>query len=310
MQCCSAVECSAVQSSVGVQSSAGVRCSAVPHPSLAGSLGPAAAPPLPPRSVGAHAHGRAHLSPVLATHPSRLPRRCRTLALEGGPAPHACARTGGDSSALRTHRHLVCCSPPAMGYCSLKGGHIPKCSSRLGAGSSHVQLWRWPRLLPLPAAPPPTSPRCCFSPAQLDRTGRSRQKGPVPQLLRMLHALSHSCCACCTPSATARRTTPLLPPAPPPLAQLDLDWSFQMKGPVPQLSRQALIPGGSVEINHGNLFGDSQVRGIHMCVCACVCVCVCACVRVCVCVCMRACVCACACACVCVWWCGCLGSGL
>eukprot|EP00983_Pelagomonas_calceolata_P084695 1156406-Pelagomonas_calceolata.AAC.4 len=34
-----------------------------------------------------------------------------------------------------------------------------------------------------------------------------------------------------------------------------------MKGPVPQLSRQALIPGGSVEINHGNLFGDSQVRG-------------------------------------------------
>ena len=43
---------------------------------------------------------------------------------------------------------------------------------------------------------------------------------------------------------------------------MDLDWSFQMKGPVPMLTRQSLIPGGSVEINHGNLFGDSQVGGL------------------------------------------------
>ncbi|KAF5842636.1 75 kDa chloroplast membrane translocon [Dunaliella salina] len=46
--------------------------------------------------------------------------------------------------------------------------------------------------------------------------------------------------------------------------ELDLDWSFQMKGPVPQLSRQALIPGGSVEINHGNLFGDSQSLSVSL----------------------------------------------
>ena len=40
--------------------------------------------------------------------------------------------------------------------------------------------------------------------------------------------------------------------------QMDLDWTFQMKGGLPSINRQSLIPGGSVEISHENLFGDSQ----------------------------------------------------
>lgn len=43
--------------------------------------------------------------------------------------------------------------------------------------------------------------------------------------------------------------------------QMDLDWAFQMKGGVPLLSRQSLIPGGSVEISHENLFGN---RCVHL----------------------------------------------
>ncbi len=46
--------------------------------------------------------------------------------------------------------------------------------------------------------------------------------------------------------------------------QMDLDWAFQMKGPVPQVSRQALVPGGSVEISHENLFGDSQSLSVSL----------------------------------------------
>ncbi len=45
---------------------------------------------------------------------------------------------------------------------------------------------------------------------------------------------------------------------------MDLDWTFQMKGVVPQLSRQALIPGGNVEISHENLFGDSQSLSVSL----------------------------------------------
>lgn len=41
--------------------------------------------------------------------------------------------------------------------------------------------------------------------------------------------------------------------------EMDLDWAFQMKGGVPLLSRQSLIPGGSVEISHENLFGNRCV---------------------------------------------------
>eukprot|EP00798_Chlamydomonas_sp_ICE-L_P024402 gene24402-10007_t len=41
--------------------------------------------------------------------------------------------------------------------------------------------------------------------------------------------------------------------------KMDLDWVFKSaKGIIPSISRQALIPGGSVEISHANLFGDSQ----------------------------------------------------
>jgi outer membrane protein assembly factor BamA len=40
--------------------------------------------------------------------------------------------------------------------------------------------------------------------------------------------------------------------------EMDLDWTFQMKGGLPNINRQSLIPGGSVEISHENLFGDSQ----------------------------------------------------
>jgi hypothetical protein len=39
---------------------------------------------------------------------------------------------------------------------------------------------------------------------------------------------------------------------------MDLDWTFQLKNGVPALTPQSLIPGGSVEIAHENLFGDSQ----------------------------------------------------
>jgi hypothetical protein len=45
---------------------------------------------------------------------------------------------------------------------------------------------------------------------------------------------------------------------------MDLDWAFQLKDGVPQLSRQALIPGGSVELTHENLFGDSQSLSVSL----------------------------------------------
>ncbi|GIL43025.1 hypothetical protein Vafri_837 [Volvox africanus] len=40
--------------------------------------------------------------------------------------------------------------------------------------------------------------------------------------------------------------------------ELDLDWSFQLKNGLPSLTRQSLIPGGSVEVTHENLFGNSE----------------------------------------------------
>jgi len=46
--------------------------------------------------------------------------------------------------------------------------------------------------------------------------------------------------------------------------EMDLDWTFQMKGMLPQLSRQALVPGGNVEISHENLFGDSQSLNVSL----------------------------------------------
>lgn len=48
------------------------------------------------------------------------------------------------------------------------------------------------------------------------------------------------------------------------LLQLDLDWAFQLKDGVPQLNRQSLIPGGSVELTHENLFGDSQSLSLSL----------------------------------------------
>lgn len=46
--------------------------------------------------------------------------------------------------------------------------------------------------------------------------------------------------------------------------QLDLDWAVQIKDGVPQLNRQSLIPGGSVELTHENLFGDSQSLSVSL----------------------------------------------
>lgn len=46
--------------------------------------------------------------------------------------------------------------------------------------------------------------------------------------------------------------------------EMDLDWAFQLKDGVPQLSRQSLIPGGSVELTHENLFGDSQSLSVSL----------------------------------------------
>ncbi|KAJ9504829.1 hypothetical protein QJQ45_005429 [Haematococcus lacustris] len=46
--------------------------------------------------------------------------------------------------------------------------------------------------------------------------------------------------------------------------EMDLDWTFQMKGLLPQLSRQSLVPGGSVEISHENLLGDSQSLSVSL----------------------------------------------
>jgi hypothetical protein len=45
---------------------------------------------------------------------------------------------------------------------------------------------------------------------------------------------------------------------------MNLDWAFALKDGVPQLSRQALIPGGSVEVTHENLFGDSQSLSVSL----------------------------------------------
>lgn len=53
-------------------------------------------------------------------------------------------------------------------------------------------------------------------------------------------------------------TACVLPP------QLDLDWAFQLKDGIPQLTRQSLIPGGSVELTHENLFGDSQSLSVSL----------------------------------------------
>lgn len=45
---------------------------------------------------------------------------------------------------------------------------------------------------------------------------------------------------------------------------MDLDWAFALKDGVPQISRQSLIPGGSVEVSHENLFGDSQSLSVSL----------------------------------------------
>jgi outer membrane protein assembly factor BamA len=46
--------------------------------------------------------------------------------------------------------------------------------------------------------------------------------------------------------------------------EMDLDWTIQTKNGLPQLNRQSLIPGGSVEISHENLFGDSQSMTVSL----------------------------------------------
>lgn len=51
-------------------------------------------------------------------------------------------------------------------------------------------------------------------------------------------------------------------PSPPP--QLDLDWSFQLKNGIPRVTRQSLIPGGSVEVSHENLFGNSESASVSL----------------------------------------------
>ena len=45
---------------------------------------------------------------------------------------------------------------------------------------------------------------------------------------------------------------------------MDLDWTFQMKNGLPKINRQSVIPGGSVEISHENLLGDSQSLSVSL----------------------------------------------
>jgi hypothetical protein len=96
-------------------------------------------------------------------------------------------------------------------------------------------------------------------------------------------AAAPACCSCCNAAGWPRHPQLLLDTAPsalhchsPPSSsphphshhppphhhhqppQMDLDWSFQLKSGLPSITPQALIPGGSVEISHENLFGDSQ----------------------------------------------------
>jgi len=40
--------------------------------------------------------------------------------------------------------------------------------------------------------------------------------------------------------------------------ELSLDWALPLQSGVPRLGRQALVPGGSVELTHENLFGNSE----------------------------------------------------
>ncbi|KAG1677438.1 hypothetical protein FOA52_001893 [Chlamydomonas sp. UWO 241] len=46
--------------------------------------------------------------------------------------------------------------------------------------------------------------------------------------------------------------------------EMDLDWTIQTKNGLPCFNRQSLIPGGSVEISHENLFGDSQSMTVSL----------------------------------------------
>jgi hypothetical protein len=72
----------------------------------------------------------------------------------------------------------------------------------------------------------------------------------------LLTSYLYCMCTACVPLPVYR--FPVLPP------QLDLDWAFQLKDGIPQLTRQSLIPGGSVELTHENLFGDSQSLSVSL----------------------------------------------
>lgn len=47
--------------------------------------------------------------------------------------------------------------------------------------------------------------------------------------------------------------------------EMELDWAFELQqGGLPRLNRQSVIPGGSVELTHCNLFGDAQFMSLSM----------------------------------------------
>lgn len=47
--------------------------------------------------------------------------------------------------------------------------------------------------------------------------------------------------------------------------EMELDWAFELQdNGLPRLNRQSLIPGGSVELTHCNLFGDAQFLSVSM----------------------------------------------
>jgi outer membrane protein assembly factor BamA len=46
--------------------------------------------------------------------------------------------------------------------------------------------------------------------------------------------------------------------------ELSLDWAIPVKEGVPRLGRQALVPGGSVDLTHENLFGNSESLSLSL----------------------------------------------
>ncbi len=84
----------------------------------------------------------------------------------------------------------------------------------------------------------------------------------APELLAVVLPSTLTSVQCCTVYSTLAQPPTL--PSPHLSSQLDLDWSFQLKNGVPRVTRQSLIPGGSVEVSHENLFGNSESASVSL----------------------------------------------